>query len=154
MWWIGGEVNMRGDIDAFSWDMWKEWLEWQVPLIRASDPDAVIAISFGSWTDYHELYKMPPNAIHEVAGAEELIDEGIDYDVIAIEYHYGSLNEGGIAELKNALRQLGRVGKDIFIWEAFYPGGTDPEYQSCWGWDCGSHLQRRTNIRAADLFQL
>ena len=134
MWWIGSEVNMGGDIDAFSWKMWKEWIGLQVNWIRAIDPDAKIAISFGSWTDYHE--QMPPNAIHEIDGSRELINnEGVDFDVVAIEYHYGTLQNGDINNLRQALTDLKSVGKEIFIWEVFYPGGTDSKYQNYWDWE-------------------
>ncbi len=137
MWWIGLEVNLGGD--GMSWEEWKDWLEWQTGLMRSVDPDARIAISFGSWTDYFE--PMPPNAIHEIDGALELAAEGTEFDVIAIEYHYGTLQAGDTSDLGAALEDLKSVGKDIFIWEVFYPGGTDPTYQDCWSWveepDCG-----------------
>lgn len=132
MWWIGGEVNLGGNEQAFSWTMWKDWLKWQINLMRAVDPDAKIAISFGSWTDYHE--QMPFNAIYEIDGANELINEGINFDVIAIEYHYGSRQNGDLNNFKQALADLKTVGKKFFIWEVYYPGGTDSNYQSDWGW--------------------
>jgi hypothetical protein len=133
MWWIGFEVNLGGDVDAFSWEMWKKWVGLQVSWMRVIDPDAKIAISFGSWTDCHE--QMPPNAIHEGDGTRELINEGVDFDVIAIEYHYGTLQNGDIDNFRQALTNLKSVGKEIFIWEVFYPGGTDPKYQDYWSWE-------------------
>lgn len=132
MWWIGHEVNMGGSEQAFSWVMWKDWLSWQTGMMKAVDPQVRIAISFGSWTNYHE--QMPPNAIHEVDGALELVQEGIDFDIIAIEYHYGSRQEGNLNALRSALDELKSVGKQIFIWEVYYPGGTDFAYQEAWGW--------------------
>lgn len=133
MWWIGLEVNLGGD--GLSWETWKDWLQWQVNLIRECAPDSEIAISFGSWTDYHEE-EIPPNAIQEIDGARELINEGVDFDIIAIEYHYGTLQNGDINNLRQALVDLASVGKKIFIWEVFYPGGTDSDYQDNWDWEC------------------
>lgn len=130
MWWIGLEVNLGGD--GLSWELWKDWLKWEVNLIKEIDPDAKIAISFGSWADYHE--QMPLNAIHEVDGIMELINEGIDFEVIAIEYHYGTLQYGDINDLEQALSDIKTTGKEIFIWEVFYPGGTDLKYQNYWDW--------------------
>jgi hypothetical protein len=132
MWWIGLEVNLGGD--GLSWETWKSWLRWQTGLIRECDPDGKIAISFGSWTAYHEK-EIPPNAIHEIDGAEELINEGVDFDIIAIEYHYGTLQKGNINNLRQSLVDLASVGKEIFIWEVFYPGGTDSSCQDNWDWE-------------------
>lgn len=131
MWWIGLEVNLGGD--GLSWETWKSWLKWQISLMRECAPNTKIAISFGSWTAYHEE-EIPPNAIHEVGGAEDLINEGVDFDIIAIEYHYGTLQSGHINNLRQALVDLASVGKEIFIWEVFYPGGTDPNHQDHWDW--------------------
>lgn len=131
MWWVGEEINLGGD--GPSWEQQKEWIKWHVGLMREIDPDAKIAISFGSWTDYHE--PIPSNAIHEVEGALQLIDEGVDFDVMAMEYHYGTLQKGDLNSLRNALNDVESVGKEIFIWEAFYPGGIDPEYQDYWDWE-------------------
>jgi len=137
MWWVGEEVNMGGD--GLSWVQQKEWIKFQIGVIRNIDPDARIAVSFGSWTDYHE--EMPQNAINEAEGAQQLVDEGIDFDIIAIEYHYGTLQKGDIKNLRNALSDIESVGKEIFIWELFYPCGTDFEYQENWNWkyppECG-----------------
>ncbi len=137
MWLVGEEINLGGD--GLSWEKQKEWIKWQVRLMREIDPDARIAISFGSWTDYHE--EIPPNAIHEVEGALQLIDEDVDFDIIAMEYHYGTLQEGDLNNLRNAIDNIESIGKEIFIWEIFYPGGTDPEYQKYWDWkyppECG-----------------
>lgn len=130
MWWVGEEINLGGD--GPSWKQQKEWIKWQVGLMREIDPDARIAISFGSWTDYHE--EIPPNAVHEVEGGKQLMDEGVDFDVIAMEYHYGTLQKGDLNSLRNALNDIKAVGKEIFIWEVFYPGGTDPDYQDYWDW--------------------
>ncbi len=130
MWWIGLEVNLGGD--GLSWDEWRDWLAWQVGIMRDGDPDARIAVSFGSWEGYHE--PIPANAIHEVDGALELVAEGVDFDVIAIEYHHGTLQSGGIDEMVAALDDLKSVGKDIFIWEVFYPAETDTLFQQHWSW--------------------
>jgi GH35 family endo-1,4-beta-xylanase len=130
MWWVGEEVNMGGD--GLSWEEKKDWVAWQVELIRAYDSTTNIAISFGSWTDYHEA--IPSNAIHEIAGASELISEGVDFDCLAIEYHYGTLQDGDIDDLKQAISDLKTVGKKIFIWEVFYPGKTDSVYEDNWDW--------------------
>jgi len=131
MWWVGEEVNMGGD--GLSWEEQKEWVKRQVELIREVDSSANIAVSFGSWESYHEA--IPSNAIHEIAGAQELISEGVDFDCLAIEYHYGTLQDGGIDDLKEALSDLEAVGKKIFIWEVFYPGGTDSAYEENWDWE-------------------
>lgn len=131
MWWVGEEVNLGGD--GLSWDQQKDWVTWQVELIREFDTSTNIAISFGSWSDYHEA--IPPNAIHEITGAQELISDGVDFDCLAIEYHYGTLQEGDIDDLRKALSDLKTVGKKIFIWEVFYPGGTDSAYQGNWDWE-------------------
>jgi len=131
MWWVGEEINMGGD--GLSWEEQKEWVEWQVEIIRTIDSQANIAISFGSWSDYHE--EIPSNAIHEIEGAQELISDGVDFDIIAIEYHYGTLQDGDIDDLRQALSDLKSVGKKIFIWEVFYPGGTDSVYEENWDWE-------------------
>jgi hypothetical protein len=131
MWWVGEEVNLGGD--GLSWEEQKDWVKWQVELIREADTITNIAISFGSWANYHEA--IPPNAIHEIDGAQELISNGVDFDCLAIEYHYGTLQDGGIDDLRKALSELESVGKKIFIWEVFYPGGTDSEYEDNWDWE-------------------
>ncbi len=130
MWWIGGEVNMGGD--GLGWDEWKDWMGWQSGLIKGIDPNATVAVSFGSWTGYHE--QIPPNAIHEVDGTLELVERGVDFDVVAIEYHFGTLQNGSIEELRQAVEDLKAAGKEIFIWEVYYPGAGDPAYQDGWGW--------------------
>ncbi len=130
MWWVGEEVNMGGD--GLSWEEQKDWVELQVELIREFDTTTNIAISFGSWANYHEA--IPSNAVHEVAGAQELMSDGVDFDCLAIEYHYGTLQDGDIDDLRQALSDLKTVGKKIFIWEVFYPGGTDLEYEDNWDW--------------------
>ena len=130
LWWIGLEVNSGGD--GLSWDQWKEWLAWQVGVMRAVDQDCRIAISFGSWSDYHE--QIPPNAVHEVDGVLELVAGGTDFEVIAIEYHYGTLQDGDLDDMRDALDDLESVGKDIFIWEVFYPAETDSQHQHGWSW--------------------
>jgi hypothetical protein len=130
MWWVGEEVNLGGD--GLSWEEQKDWVTWQVEIIREVDTKTNIAISFGSWENYHEI--IPSNAVHEIAGAQELIIDGVDFDVIAIEYHYGTLQDGDIDDLKQALLDLKDVGKKIFIWEVFYPGGTDSMYEDNWDW--------------------
>jgi hypothetical protein len=131
MWWIGLEVNLGGD--GLSWQAWKEWLRWQVSLIREKDPSTKIAISFGSWTGYHE--RIPPNAVHEIVGAQGLVEEGLDFDVIAMEYHHGTLQDGDLSGMRRSLDQLERLGKEIFLWEVFYPAETDVRYHHFWSWD-------------------
>ena len=131
MWWVGEEVNLGGD--GLSWEAQKDWVKWQVELIRNYDSVTNIAISFGSWENYHE--PIPSNAIHEIEGAQELIAEGVDFDCIAIEYHYGTLQDGDIDDLRQALTDLEAVGKKIFIWEVFYPGRTDTVYEDNWDWE-------------------
>ncbi len=126
MWWIGLEVNLGGD--GFGWEEWKDWFAWQVDLMRGVDPEARIAVSFGAWRDCAEP---APNAIGEVEGALELVSEGVDCDVMAIEYHYGTLQAGDCTDLEAALSELEAVGKDIFIWDVFYPAETDTLYQDC-----------------------
>lgn len=148
MWWVGEEVNMGGD--GLSWEEQKEWIKWQVELIREIDTVTNIAISFGSWTDYHEA--IPSNAIHEISGAEELISEGIDFDCLGIEYHYGTLQNGGVDDLKRALSDLKNIGKKIFIWEVFYPGGTDPEYEEDWDWGY-THADYTEEWQAEQLYE-
>jgi len=131
MWWIGLEVNLGGD--GLSWVEWKEWLKWQVDIIKKIDSETRVAISFGSWEDYHE--SIPLNAIHEIDAIEELVNQDVEFEVVAIEYHYGTLQEGGIDSLEDALYDLKSTGKEIFLWEIFYPGDTDSEYQDYWSWD-------------------
>jgi hypothetical protein len=131
MWLVGEEINLGGD--GLSWEQQREWIKWQVGLMRGENPDGRIAISFGSWTDYHE--EIPPNAIGEVEGALQLIDEDVDFDIVAMEYHYGTLQEGDLNDLRSALDNIESTGKEIFIWEIFYPGGTDAEYQKYWDWE-------------------
>ncbi len=130
LWWIGLEVNLGGD--GLGWETWKDWLRWQVGTMRTNDPAARIMISFGSWTNCP--CDIPPNARHEIDAAHELLDEGIDFDVIAMEYHYGTLQDGGIEELRQALEALKAVGLDIFLWEIFYPSETDKVFEENWDW--------------------
>jgi hypothetical protein len=133
MWWVGFEVNLGGDIDVFNWTMWKQWLNWQVEDINAKDPDGKIMISFGSWIDYHE--QIPPTGIDEINGTLQLINMSLDFDVVGIEYHYGTLQNGTLTNLMNAIEQLKACGKEIFIWEVFCPSETDLTYQANWTWD-------------------
>jgi len=149
MWLVGEEVNLGGD--GLSWQRQKEWIKWQVGLMRDADPDGRIAISFGSWVDYHE--EIPPNAIGEVEGALQLIDEGVDFDVVAMEYHYGTLQEGDLSDLRGALDSIESTGKEIFIWEIFYPGGTDPEYQEYWDWEYPPECGYNEKWQAGQLYQ-
>ncbi|MHA1376770.1 MAG: hypothetical protein ACTSRG_00125 [Candidatus Helarchaeota archaeon] len=131
MWWIGFEVNMGGDVNCWNWTMWKDWLNWQVGFMKNIDPNAKIMISFGSWLDYHE--PIPPTGIDEINGTQELITMGIDFDVVGIEYHYGTLQNGSLIELDDAIRQLEQItnDKEIFLWEVYYPG-LNKSYNSNW----------------------
>lgn len=131
MWWIGLEVNLGGD--GPPWETWREWIQWQVELIREIDTSTKIAVSFGSWSDYHE--DIPLNAIHEFDGVRQLIDDGVAFDVVAMEYHYGTLQNGDVGDMREALDQLKATGKEIFLWEVFYPAETDPDYQGYWSWE-------------------
>ncbi|MHA1300412.1 MAG: hypothetical protein ACTSO9_13415 [Candidatus Helarchaeota archaeon] len=113
--------------------MWKDWLNWQIGVVRAIDQNAKIMISFGSWLDYHE--PIPPTGIDEINGTQELITMDINFDIVGIEYHYGTLQNGSINELENAITQLEQaaIGKSIFLWEVYYPG-LNNSYNSNWSW--------------------
>ncbi len=131
MWWVGHETNAGGD--GLPWEEWKDLLWWQVDLVRTVDAGADIAVSLVSWTDYN--WALPIGAVHEIDGALELEYTGVDYDVIAIEYRYGTIQDGDVDDLARAISDLETVGRPLFIGGIFYPASTDPAHdEEDWGW--------------------
>ncbi|MFC1950741.1 hypothetical protein ACFLWD_03680, partial [Chloroflexota bacterium] len=123
---IGGEINNWWNLpwrDRPTWfpaskEVWVEWIElikWQVDLLISLDPDAKICMDFDhmGWSDEYSSHLGPQPMI------EEMIKQGVQFDVIGFEIHPGSfpLEYDTVEFWRGFLDEMEQYGKEIYIWE-------------------------------------
>jgi hypothetical protein len=116
-----------------------EWAVWQTSLIRRLDPSARIFIQTG---DMRYFLRPGPAVIHEDGNEitympewmilEALIQADVDFDGIAIESHHGTKDPGDWHQLEERIGNLTSYGREVFVWEIWYPSEYDPELYFDW----------------------
>jgi|GEM_PF-5869864 len=130
--------ELEGTIPNRTLDETLDWARWETSLIRRLDPEAEIMIQTGdmryfmrempreTWT-CHGVTHLPEWMI-----VEALIDGGVDFDGVAIESHHGTKDQGDWHLLKERVENLTAYGKDVFVWEIWYPSAYDPNVYFDW----------------------
>ena len=116
-----------------------EWAIWQTNLIRKLDPSAKIFIQTG---DTRYFLRPGPQTIHEERKAitympewmimEALMQANVDFDGIAIESHHGTKDPGDWHQLEERIKNLTSYGREVFVWEIWYPSDYDPNVYFDW----------------------
>ena len=134
---LGLEINDWGNLpwqaEPTWWpikkDVWIEWVElfkWEADLVKSLDPDARICINLDHMGWDPEIYSvhLAPQLL-----IEEMIRQGVQFDVIGFEVHPGSYpGEYDTVEFwKRFLDEMKGYGKEIYFWEYMVRSEGRPE---------------------------
>jgi len=130
--------ELEGALPHRTLDETLEWARWETSIIRRSDPGAEIMIQTGDMRYF--MREMPRETwtfngvthLPEWMILEALIDGGVDFDGVAVESHHGTKDPGDWHLLKERIENLTAYGKDVFVWEIWYPSAYDPNVYFDW----------------------